>query len=70
MNSVRVTNNSYRISELEHDIERLLIQEEMHWNQRTRANWLAQGDGNIKFFHSFALERKRINRIKSYDWRK
>lgn len=41
-----------------------MCQEELHWNQRARVNWLAQGDGNTKFFHAFASERKRINHIK------
>ncbi|XP_073038304.1 uncharacterized protein [Primulina eburnea] len=57
-------NNSVRLVFLEHELEKLLIQEEMHWNQRARTNWMAHGDGNTKFFHSFASERKRSNLIK------
>ncbi|XP_073291073.1 uncharacterized protein [Primulina huaijiensis] len=56
--------NAGRISQLEHLIEKLVLQEETHWKQRSRANWLKYGDGNTKFFHSVASERKRINHIK------
>jgi hypothetical protein len=34
-------------------IELLLEQEEVHWQQRSRVNWLQQGDMNTRFFHSF-----------------
>ncbi|XP_073042054.1 uncharacterized protein [Primulina eburnea] len=64
LNPIHSINNTRRIQELEHTIERLVVQEETHWKQRARTNWLAQGDGNTKFFHSFASQRKRINHIK------
>jgi hypothetical protein len=35
-------------------IEILLEQEEVHWQQRSRANWLMQGDRNTSFFQNFA----------------
>jgi hypothetical protein len=35
-------------------IEILLEQEETHWMQRSRANWLKQGDLNTIFFHNYA----------------
>jgi transcriptional regulator with XRE-family HTH domain len=36
----------------------LLKQEEETWRQKTRVNWLASGDRNTKFFHSYANFRK------------
>lgn len=37
--------------------------EEWYWEQRARANWLRMGDKNTSFFHKFASQRKRMNRI-------
>ncbi|KAL4310577.1 hypothetical protein GQ457_01G015360 [Hibiscus cannabinus] len=37
--------------------------EELYWEQRARANWLKNGDRNTAFFHKFASQRKRKNRI-------
>lgn len=45
-------------------IELLLEQEEIHWAQRARANWLKHGDRNTSFFQNFASKRKRKNTIK------
>jgi hypothetical protein len=45
-------------------IEIILEQEEVHWQQRSRVNWLQQGDRNTSFFHSFASARRKKNSIK------
>jgi UDP-2,3-diacylglucosamine pyrophosphatase LpxH len=45
-------------------IENLLEQEEIHWQQRGRANWLRHGDRNTTYYHNFASARKRKNLIK------
>jgi hypothetical protein len=42
----------------------LLEQEETHWMQRSRANWLRQGDRNTTFFHNYASARRKKNYIK------
>jgi hypothetical protein len=49
---------------LAQQIEKLLEQEEIKWNQRARANWLQNGDRNTAYFHSFASARKKRNFIK------
>ena len=46
-------------------IEILLEQDEVHWLQRSRANWLQHGDKNLAFFHSFASARRKKNFIKN-----
>jgi hypothetical protein len=45
-------------------VELLLEQEEVHWMQRSRANWHQFGDRNSSFFHNFASARRKKNYIK------
>ncbi|KAK1302387.1 hypothetical protein QJS10_CPB12g00586 [Acorus calamus] len=44
-------------------LERVLKLEEMEWRQRSNALWLRAGDDNTKYFHKFANQRSRYNRI-------
>jgi hypothetical protein len=44
-------------------INSLLLNEELHWRQRSRMTWLKAGDSNTKFFHSQVQQRKRTNAI-------
>lgn len=39
---------------LEATLEKLLNQEETHWKQRSRNNWLKDGDRNMAYFHKVA----------------
>lgn len=41
----------------------LNIREEIMWRQRSRIQWLVDGDGNTIFFHLKATNRRRRNRI-------
>jgi hypothetical protein len=62
-----------KAKEMANLIEMLLEQEEVRWFQRSRANWLQQGDRNTSFFHNFASARRKKNylkKLKNYvgDW--
>ena len=40
-----------------------LRQEEIWMRQRSRVQWLREGDRNTSYFHAQAAQRKRMNRI-------
>jgi hypothetical protein len=49
---------------LRYKLDKLENQRDVYWKQRAKVNWLTKGDRNTSFFHSFASERKKHNRIK------
>ncbi|XP_071683392.1 uncharacterized protein [Lolium perenne] len=48
---------------IEKELDKLLEQEEVYWKQRSRINWLKEGDRNTKFFHRKATWRSKKNKI-------
>ncbi|XP_015971192.1 uncharacterized protein LOC107494666 [Arachis duranensis] len=50
-------------AELREDYNRLLLQEELFWYQKSREQWVKYGDRNTKFFHLQTLVRRNHNRV-------
>ena len=55
--------NEAEINELRKEINLLLDDEEVWWQQRSRVQWLGEGNRNTKYFHHRASERRRKNAI-------
>ncbi|XP_061357706.1 uncharacterized protein LOC133302012, partial [Gastrolobium bilobum] len=45
------------------ELDKIYLQEEITWFQRSKLNWFALGDRNSCFFHSVTVARRRRNRI-------
>ncbi|KAK3182746.1 hypothetical protein Dsin_030032 [Dipteronia sinensis] len=52
-----------KICRAEKELEGLLAREELYWRQRSKVDWLMEGDRNSKLFHAKASARKRKNTI-------
>jgi endonuclease/exonuclease/phosphatase family metal-dependent hydrolase len=55
--------NCEEIKNLNGEIEKLLEQEDLRWKQRAKQNWYKNGDRNTQYFHAWANQRRRLNRI-------
>lgn len=57
--------------ELRNEFERILVQEELYWFQKSKFDWINQGDRNTRFYHAQTLSRRRRNCIEGikYDIR-
>jgi hypothetical protein len=59
----RVSYDAHAVNILRKEVTVLLAKEEVVWRQRSRVNWLTDGDQNTNFFHECAGQRKRTNTI-------
>ena len=51
------------IKVLSKEVDSLRRQEESYWLQRSRVQWLREGDANTKFFHQYTIHRRRRNKV-------
>ena len=47
------------------EYSRVLHQEELFWFQKSRAQWMSQGDRNTRFYHVSTVVRRKHNKIES-----
>ncbi|KAL4626409.1 hypothetical protein ACB092_05G094100, partial [Castanea dentata] len=52
-----------QVKTLMDEINKLMDMEECMWNQRSKIDWLKDGDQNTKYFHCRATERNKRNFI-------
>lgn len=55
--------NADEIMSLSRTVDYIWRQEECYWQQRSRVQWLNEGDANTKFFHQSTLQRRRRNKV-------
>ena len=51
------------VAELKDEIHSLMEQEEAKWKQRSKEDWLRNGDRNTRYFHARANKKKRRNTV-------
>jgi len=49
--------------ELQNQLAITLYQEECLWFQKSRSQWVTDGDQNTKYYHSKTIVRRRRNKI-------
>lgn len=49
---------------LQSELALVLYQEELSWFQKSRAQWLTDGDRNKKYYHLKTINRRRRNKIR------
>ena len=56
----------YQLEEtLETEYRQILRQEEIHWYQKSRCQWISFGDRNTSYFHTKTIIRRQRNKIKA-----
>lgn len=54
---------SRRQIEIKGELHQLWKNEELFWKQRSKVQWLKEGDANTRFFHLTTIQRRQRNRV-------
>eukprot|EP00258_Populus_trichocarpa_P027694 XP_024443713.1 uncharacterized protein LOC112324533 [Populus trichocarpa] len=64
--AVRGNPHLYQLEDdLSAEYNEILRQEEIHWFQKSRCNWISFGDRNTSYFHTKTIIRRQRNKIKA-----
>lgn len=65
MQSLNQSDFNETIRGMQKEVDGYLEDDDLKWRQRAKIKWLRDGDRYIKYFHSFANQRKQLNTIDS-----
>lgn len=49
--------------DLQAELDLLLKQEEIHWFQKSRTDWINDGDRNTRYYHVRTISRRRRSKV-------
>lgn len=63
LRDTKCDNSGEKIQKLKKDLSEAYKSKEVYWQQKSRVQWLKEGDKNTAFFHISTSNRRRKNKI-------